>query len=212
MAHDYSPAQHTAAGILEGELPFAWLFEVEIPTDPITRARVAGFDTDVTFGTDSSGSDLTYYAASLSLSTIREAGDASIPRLGVGVSNISREWQALLEAHRGLVGQPARLTLVNVGALGAGAFLVYDSEVGDVSSDEESVQFELGAYKLQSQQLPDARAMRSFCRFRYKGTRCGYVGAIADCDKTLGGPNGCVVHVNSPRFGGFPAMPKQGGF
>ena len=211
MANPFTPAQHAEANQTESPNPFLWLFEVEVPTDPITRARVAGFDTDVVFGTDSAGDDVTYKAGELTLSQIRESGDGTIPKLGVGLSNISQEWQALLEAHAGLVGQPARLLLVNFGTLEAGAYLQYDSEIISVESDARRVNFEMGNFNLSNQKVPDTRAMRDFCRFRYKGPRCGYTGAISDCDKTLNGANGCVVHANSPRFGGFPAIPKVGG-
>lgn len=211
MAADFTPAQHVVAGELALEFPFLWLFEVEVPTSPLTRARVAGFDSDVEFGTDSNGDDITYYQCSLGVNSIRESGDGTIPTLGVSVTNVNLEWQALLEAHAGLVGSPAVLRLVNWNALAAGAFLEYESEVVSTASDAETVRFNLGSYDLSNQKLPDQRAMRDFCRFRYKGPRCGYTGGLSTCDKTLNGANGCVAHTNSPRFGGFPSIPKIGG-
>jgi hypothetical protein len=50
------------------------------------------------------------------------------------------------------------------------------------------------------------------CRYlrRYKGAQCGYAGALASCDGTFNGPNGCVAHANQARYGGFRFAPKPG--
>jgi len=58
-------------------------------------------------------------------------------------------------------------------------------------------------------QLPRWRFSRKLCRWRFKGTECGYFGVpVPDtCTKTLAR---CIELNNVERFGGFPAIP--GGF
>jgi len=50
---------------------------------------------------------------------------------------------------------------------------------------------------------------RDFCRHTYKDpVTCQYAGALADCDQTKGGPNGCQVHDNVINFGACPGIPS----
>lgn len=45
------------------------------------------------------------------------------------------------------------------------------------------------------------------CRFRFKSSRCGYVGVAATCDRSL---TNCTALANQQRFGGFPNAPTPG--
>jgi len=82
--------------------------------------------------------------------------------------------------------------------------LYYD--VKSSSSTEYQVSWSLGADNILSYSFPIHKQYRDRCRFRYRGSDCGYVGTITTCDFTLDGPNGCSAHNNTHRFGGFPGL------
>jgi len=72
-------------------------------------------------------------------------------------------------------------------------------------------------------QVPLRMYYRDFCGFTYKSPECGYdfayylgsgvnaelfpLASETSCDHTLRGPNGCLAHDNTLRFGGFPTIP-----
>lgn len=210
MSWPSDPAKQAAIGRTSDEQPYVWLFDVEIPTDPPTRVRITTAGEPVEYEFASDGSPLVWQPYPFTVESIRENTESDLPSIRVAVSNIAREVQALIEEYDGLIGQPCRLRLVHLGTLAAGAYIIYRGEVISLTADEQVIGFEMGSYSLQRQLMPSQRALRDYCRFKYKGNRCGYTGALPSCDKTLNGPNGCVVHDNEERFGGFPSMPKPG--
>ena len=210
MSWDFTQAQQQQVGALSNQYPFVWLFEVEIPTTPPTRARLAAYTEDITYGASTTGADVVYTAYPFEVSAVQEDNAASLPRLTVSISNEAREVQALVEEYDGLIGQPVVLQLVNVSTLAAGAYRIYEGEVITLTGDAESVAIEVGSYSLSTQLLPSQRALRDYCRHKYKGARCKYTGALPTCDKSLNGADGCEVHSNADRFGGFFSLPDPG--
>jgi len=210
VAWDLNSTQRELASGLSQPNPFVWLFEVVVPSSPATMLRLAANTSHVNFGVNSNGDAIRYERAAFTVSVLSETSDGKLPSIQVAAGNPTREIQALIEEYDGLIGQTAKLYLVNVGAVEAGALMTYTGEVISTQSTEKAVSCEVGAYTLQNQRLPSNRALRDFCRFKYKSNRCGYTGAIADCDKSLDGPNGCRAHSNETRFGGFPGNPPSG--
>lgn len=211
MAWELDGPQQQQIGALSNQFPFVWLFEVRVPSDSASRIRIANYTKDVTFGQDSTGADIVYTKWPFQVEDLNEDSGASLPTITVTVSNITREIQAFIEEYDGLVGQQCELQLVNVSTLASGAYLEYTGEVIALQADESAVALEVGSYNLQRQVFPSNRALKNFCRHRYQGNRCGYTGSLPTCDKSLNGPDGCVVHGNEPRFGGFPSIPRPGG-
>ena len=66
--------------------------------------------------------------------------------------------------------------------------------------DESWVTFSLSSDTDFSWSFPPDRYMQDFCRFRFKGPRCGYVGNAAECNGTL-----ATCRIPS-RFGGEPGV------
>jgi len=61
-------------------------------------------------------------------------------------------------------------------------------------------------------QIPRRVIQSSICTWLYKGTECGYAGALGTCTKTL---SDCKLHFldsvtgkGTLRFGGFPAASR----
>lgn len=79
-------------------------------------------------------------------------------------------------------------------------------EVINTNVNNYTVSFELGAENPLSRICPERTQMKDRCSFRYKSKECGYKGNKPTCDLSLLGDNGCRVHNNGRRFGGFPSI------
>lgn len=203
------------------ESPFVWLYEVEVPTDPATRIRIAARHPVAVFFRGN-----TFYPFPATHSAVTETTEGDLSTTALTISNISREIVTLLEEHNGLVGQPVKVFLVSKLDLSSGNALVeQDFRIKSVSVNAESITAQLAVYNLYKAKFPALRLMRGHCRFAYRGTGCGYAlavsdGGLATCDKTYDGDNGCVVHGDNEvangqarkhpaRFGGFLGIPRQ---
>lgn len=60
--------------------------------------------------------------------------------------------------------------------------------------------FVLSPNNLSKTQFPFRKILKNFCDWKFKSTKCGYLGEGQFCDKTL---TTCRTYENSPRFGGF---------
>lgn len=212
MSLQLSPEEIAAKEKLAGEYPWIWLYEIEIPTDPPTRVRLARNTCDVEFGTNSDGVALTYTRFPVGHQRVKRDAQGGQTTTSLTVANVTREIQALLEAHDGLIGQPVRIMLINDHLKLTGKPTLRDDfEIVSVSTDERGVTAQLGQQNLYEASFPSTRYLRSACRHAYKGPLCKYVGAEATCSKTLDGANGCADHDNELNFGGFPGIPRLSG-
>jgi len=210
MSAPVTPAQAAIKNALALGRPYVWLFEFQVPTTPPERIRLAAHDEDVSYGTNSVGAPLVYSPYDVRLDPIEQNTDGDLVNLRVTVSNVRRELMALVEAYNALIGQPAFMQLVHLDLLSdADPLVAIDGKVASASATAESIVFEVGLYYPSRGTFPTGRVSRDWCRFRYKGVRCGYTGALPSCDKSLDGANGCEVHGNGPRFGGFPGAPRR---
>jgi hypothetical protein len=78
----------------------------------------------------------------------------------------------------------------------------------------ERITLQLGGRNYLDAPFPARPLDRYRCGFEYRGLLCAYSsdddGTVRDtCDFSLNGPNGCKVHDNSDRFGGFPSLPTR---
>lgn len=201
--------------------PFVWLYEIEVPTDPPTRYRLCGqYTEEITFRGN------TYYPFPITHSSDTEDTEANLPEVGLTVANVSRELMTTISTYGGLIGQPVRIMLVNTTDLESNtAVTQQDFQIRNLSFNEESVTANLALYNLYRTTFPRNRLMRGHCRFAYRGIQCGYSiavsdGGLAECDKSLDGPNGCEAHgtnestlgfpvIHPARFGGAPSIPRQ---
>lgn len=211
MSLPLSPAEITAKEKLQQEQPWIWLYEIEIPTDPPTRLRLARNTEDVVFGTNNLGVPFTYYRFPIGHQSVTQDAKGSLGTTTLTVGNVTREVQALLETYNGLIGTPVRIMLINLQLAETGIpTLRQDFQIVAVSTNEDGVTAQLGQQNLYESTFPSARYLRENCRHQYKGPLCKYVGALATCSKTLDGANGCADHTNEPNFGGFPGIPRVG--
>lgn len=198
---------------------FIWLYEIVVPTDPITVYRFAKQTQPVNF------QGFTYSPFPISHDTVNRDRAGDLPSTSIVVSNMSREVIGTLEAYDGLVGQTVRIYLTHSLLVGSSQYIAEEEfEVLSSSATAESVQLSLGSTNLFDSKIPKQRMMRFHCRHRYQSAECGYTlpstnaNYLSSCDKSLSGPNGCEVHgasytaagltpIHPDRFGGYPGIP-----
>ena len=140
------------------------------------------------------------------LSDAVESSKGNLESVTLTVSNTNRMMMAYMELHDALLNNEVQIYLVSridtSVAIDLGLYTITEA-----AANEDVATFVLGHYDFFSLKFPRNRFLRNRCHWVYKSTQCGYAGGIGDCDKTLDGTNGCRVHVNEDRFGGFPGIP-----
>lgn len=127
-------------------------------------------------------------------------------------SNILGLLQTEIEQYAGGVGATASIYFLDTAAPGGEAELAIVASILQTDVLVETVNFKLGPPSPAKLLFPRFLYRANFCIWivNYKGPQCGYVGEIATCDGTLDGGNGCKVHANQQRFGGFPGIGTNG--
>lgn len=151
---------------------------------------------------------LEYVAFPFSITLQYEAGGQ--PNLTLAAQDVTRDLQARMQQYGGMVNSKVRLLLMLESDLNIDPDLIEYFEVINSGSDDYAVSWTLGAENMLGRQFPSRRQLRDRCAWRYKSEECGYTGAIATCDYTLQGANGCRHHGNNLNFGGFPGLKGNG--
>ena len=198
---------------------FVWLYEIEVPTSPLTRYRFCAQTETVTFRENE------YFPFPITHETMKETADGDLPTLNLTVSNISREIAGTLETYNGLIRQPVKIMLVLMAESyytapqsSLKAVLEWDFKITSMAMNDGGVSATLGDISLYDVNIPKNKISKRYCRFKYRDAECGYGGEMERCDKSLEGPLGCKAHGfdssdHPSRFGGFPGAPtkKTGG-
>lgn len=138
------------------------------------------------------------------IDSMGESKRGEVPSVSLRVSNINRAVQAIIEQYDGGIDADVVLRVIHAGHLAETTpALRLDYTVTHARADAREVVFMLGASNLFRLQFPRSRCLKNFCRWRFKASECGYVGAETACDKTL---TRCREIGNSSRFGGFPGV------
>jgi phage-related protein len=195
------------ANRLGSEVPFLTLIDLEV-VDPdtgvvVTVLNFANNNEPVLFA----GNEYTASRFDLKIST--EVGKTAT--VSLTFVDFTQALETYLEQYGGGVGFNVTFYLVNAAALFDDPEIVEFFQITGVESANFMHSFTLGAENTLTLTFPRRIQRRDFCANRYKDPdTCRYTGAIADCDLTLKGPNGCVAHANSINFGGFPGINSNG--
>lgn len=163
----------------------------------------------------------TYQAFNFDIASIDESTDGQLPQVSITVSNVNRAVSQLLEPYGGGVGAQVVLTVVNVADLGGDPVQQFNWTVLQPVANDQIVTFTLGAPNPLLKPFPRGIYVKNRCGHTFNSPAlqaalnidsmdCGYTGGLTTCDKTLNGANGCRVHGNQGRFGGFPGLGGQG--
>jgi len=177
--------------------------------------RVTNDTSDISFGGN------TYQKFSFDFDAMNEQAQGEVPEAKLIVSNANRVIEGLLASNNGGADGEIILYIVNSANPTGEADLSMTFRILESTADAQWVSFRLGAENLNRIPLPRYRYTFDNCWHVYntptmqagadpRGVMCGYAGAIVSCDKTLDGANGCRIHTNAPRFGGFPSIDRSG--
>lgn len=184
----------------------SWLTLLQIEITSSTTLYLVANPSSVTFDGN------TYSPFPCDIAPVSTDSRGGLPDVEVSVSNVGLTISAYIEAND-VRGKRVRLLGVNSDNLADTTALAFDEtyEIGDISVTQEVVRFRLGHVRMLEQRFPSRRFLRDNCVWLYKSDECGYAGVIATCDKSLESANGCRVHANQVRFGGFPGIPSVSG-
>jgi phage-related protein len=137
-----------------------------------------------------------------------------LPTVGLTIQDQTQAIQQRMEDYGGGVGFKVivmAVSGVDAATIDAEPELTEEFQVLSASIADYVVSWQLGVPNPLNSNFPRRRQFQDQCSFRYKGTECGYTGAIESCDLTLTGVNGCGAHDNSNNYGGLPGVKIRGG-
>jgi lambda family phage minor tail protein L len=196
------------------------LYEVTIPLPPSTL-RLCEWDAIIHYPT-AGGED--YLPFPLTHEGIGVNALGEIDNVKIKLSAVDRTIISTLVANNGLIGCKIVMKLVFLDQLAdALANISSTFYIDSVETDEHNAVFILTSkLDLYEVQIPARMFERDHCQWQFKCEGCwfwnvtfweapaGFVHGDVDCDHTRIGSVGCKYHVNSSRFGGFPAIPMRG--
>lgn len=186
----------------------AWLVLLEVQfvdTDTglvVETEYVANNNEDVTYDSN------VYQAYPFDIKMKHEA--AGVPEVSLTAQDFQKILLGKMNLYSGATGSIVIMRVVNSGNLTAEPELEENFEIIGSSANDYVVSFQLGAENILTRRFPNSAQMRDRCRWRYKSSECGYVGAESSCDLSLQGANGCAFHNNTPNFGGYPGLKGSG--
>lgn len=142
------------------------------------------------------------------------SGKGETPTLQLSIDNSSLVMGRYAEAYdvyikeHGTDGNTIKATLhiLNTNDLSA-SISDYYFELTDFKTTGAFATFNLGAKSLWNKTYPLRKIFANFCGFKFKDIRCGYIGSLTTCNKTL---SDCRLRGNSVRFGGYPGTGESG--
>ena len=196
------------------------LYEVTIPS-PASTLRLCEWDTIIHYPT-SGGYD--YNPFPLSHEGIGCNSLGEIDSVKVKLSAVDRTIISTLAANNGLIGCKVAMKLIFLDQLAdATANISSTFYIDSVETSEQEAVFNLTSkLDLYQVQIPGRMFERDHCQWLFKSEGCylgdagtytppsGFLHSDVECDHTRIGTVGCKYHVNTSRFGGFPAIPMRG--
>lgn len=203
--------------LLNSSDTWAELWEIRYDPNGINGYFVTSNSEAITFA------GVTYSPFPIARAEIVKDQAGNVQEVQVSVANVSRVMGGQVA---NLNGCTVILRIVNTANVATAADCYTERfTVQGIDIDEANCVLHLGAVNPYSLDFPGNRFQRGRCRWlpRYGGTECGYdatrSGALADCDGTLDGANGCIAHgtdelsagrprIHPLRFGAFPGILK----
>lgn len=158
-----------------GQQPNIILGEITLPDFEVVR--VANYDIDVTFETESDGTTpLVWQAFHLAIGNIVDTKRGDMPQIQVAISNVTLELMRRIDAAAGLTDQWVRILMVNGGTLAdSNARILYRGQVVNTDVDEQTVVLHMGRPKLNRASFPARRCLSKCSVVRFGDAACGYV-------------------------------------
>ena len=190
-------------GRLASTVVYVALLEIDI-LDPDTRLvsetlRFAHNNENYTFKGQA------YTAMPFDFEVTRSKGE--LPTITLNITDHTQAIQGRLQETNGGVDSPVRLLIVSTGNVDSAELTeTFTVMSASARSEDYAIAFILGAENPLALRFPTRLFNRDRCEWRFKGPQCGYTGAVATCDFTREGANGCAAKNNTVNFGGFPGI------
>lgn len=191
---------------LASDVPFIALLEIQI-----MNAATQTFAETIYLANNSENvifQSNTYIPYHFDIQLRHEAG--AQPEVSLTARDLAGTVASKLDQYAGGAGSVVKLRIVNTANLAQGVEAEETFEVLESSCNNYLVTLKLGVESTLRKIFPRRSQLRDRCAWKYKSAECGYVGAMATCDLTQQGPNGCDAHNNTANFGGFPGLVSRG--
>lgn len=156
----------------------------------------------------------TWLAFPFEMDEITDQIQGEVPRVDLRIPNVNRDIEAYLQEYDRYVklNGPADITVTIYVVSSAtlddpNPVVSHDFILIQPKTDINYATFTLGAPNPYKKRFPLHRMLKNNCRFKFKGTLCGYTGTETSCNKTL---TRCRELNNSTRYGGFPGVGRGG--
>jgi lambda family phage minor tail protein L len=174
------------------------------------------------------GVEVTYKKFPFNLTPVGTSIDGEMMSMNVDVSNVNLLVGNKVQEADGLRGN--RITHITtfpqfLSEYGGSRFdcLEENMYIDSANITNDTVSFKLETrFNIMSLQIPLCIYNRNFCRWRFRSNECSWSPVVSgevnldaenypmassnSCDHSLKGPNGCLAHNNTVRFGGFPSI------
>jgi len=175
----------------------------------------------------SNGADVpkVYIPAPVSIEPIGTNITGEVLNMKIDITNVNKVIGSAVQRGEGLQGNRVIHFRVFNGYLDQGKeYCLTDIMYVDTTTiTDKKVEFTLESrFNIVNLQLPQGTYSRNFCRWRYYSVEClgnqeeleldtlnFPISSLVSCDHTLIGPNGCMAHKNTRRFGGFPGIASR---
>jgi len=219
----------TAYAQLASTDPFAWLFEVRVPSTPASRIRLTSYSQQIARGTDSGGNPIVWLPFPIAFGELREQKKGNLDEITINVANATRELMDEIDLYDGLSDQPVAIRLIHTqGLTDTAAELRFDGKVTRCRVTEDVATFTVSASNLTQRMFPRDRILAAECIWKsrggFGGSGCGYDiplsatnvvgggfsfcgGTLPDCEKRGEDEDARSLTVEHPlRFGGCPGV------
>ena len=182
---------------LHGDEALLWLLDLD--RNGTDHLRLVDWPDSVTYNSQ------TFTRAPIKVDEIPETA-GQMAQFNVTLPNILGEFSTRLGDGE-LLNRDAILYLLPESRIGftTGA-LSATYKVLTASVDDKAATLLLGSFGSARITVPTVRFNRTRCRWVFKSTQCGYVGAETTCNKSFAGAGGCRGRANQARYGGFPNL------
>ena len=180
----------------------SWLILVELDYDDSNIVRVCKNTEDIQWN------GYNWIAFPMELSVKTDSSKGEIPSVQIHISNVNKMMQSYAENYNGAIGKKVILRLVNSKHLDLTTPEIEEIfTITKVDTDRNWVIITLSLLNPFLLTFPKQKYIKNFCRFKFKGPRCGYTGPADHCDHTY---ECCKKLGNERRFGGFVGIPEGG--
>lgn len=202
---------------LHNPLPWWWLYEIELDVTTINRtiARLVNADEIVSWNSKN------WYPYPITHGEITQDTEGNLPQLELVLANVRRDFVRYLSVSQGMTNLLVTITLVHKAHVATGDNVPSMTfQVRGAAATDQALVLTLEMPNFYEVPIPKDMYMRNRCRWRFKGTECGYQGTNTHCTKRMTGVDGCIFHGDDERanrrpvlhpgnYGAFPGLPRR---